>query len=149
MSETTPLLKVEGLRVEFGGQLPRGDVAPPGREAEFRDSFLLALEYAQVLQCPRLHVMAGLVPTARRNDATGSPARVKRKLTSLATLPTASMLMSFMVTPVAVMAGPNPGCGDSARPVLDRGGTPGLLWTLVATPLQLCIRIDGSTAPPP
>jgi len=42
----------------------RGIASLPGREAEFRNGFLLALEYAQVLQCPRVHVMAGLVPDA-------------------------------------------------------------------------------------
>ena len=44
----------------------RGIANTPGREAEFRDSFLLALDYAQVLQCPRVHVMAGLVPESLR-----------------------------------------------------------------------------------
>lgn len=40
----------------------RGIAALPGREAEFRSGFAQALAYAEVLQCPRLHVMAGLVP---------------------------------------------------------------------------------------
>ncbi len=38
----------------------RGVAAVPGREKEFRDGFLKALEYALVLQCPRVHAMAGL-----------------------------------------------------------------------------------------
>lgn len=40
----------------------RGIASLPGRQAEFRHGFLQALEYAEVLQCPRIHVMAGLVP---------------------------------------------------------------------------------------
>jgi hydroxypyruvate isomerase len=40
----------------------RGIAALPGREAEFRASFDLASEYAQVLSCRNIHVMAGLVP---------------------------------------------------------------------------------------
>ncbi|MET0334127.1 MAG: 2-oxo-tetronate isomerase [Rhizobacter sp.] len=40
----------------------RGIAAVPGREAEFKSAIAQALEYAQALQCPRLHVMAGLVP---------------------------------------------------------------------------------------
>lgn len=40
----------------------RGLAALPGREPEFRASVTLALEYAQVLGTPRLHVMAGVVP---------------------------------------------------------------------------------------
>jgi hydroxypyruvate isomerase len=41
----------------------RGLACLPGREAEFRESFLRALDYAAGLDCPRIHVMAGLVPS--------------------------------------------------------------------------------------
>jgi hydroxypyruvate isomerase len=40
----------------------RGLACLPGREAEFRASIGLALDYAQVLNCPRIHLMAGLAP---------------------------------------------------------------------------------------
>ena len=40
----------------------RGTACLPGREAEFRAGITEALRYAQALQCPRIHVMAGLVP---------------------------------------------------------------------------------------
>lgn len=40
----------------------RGIAALPGREDEFQAGFALALHYAQALQCPRLHVMSGLLP---------------------------------------------------------------------------------------
>jgi hydroxypyruvate isomerase len=40
----------------------RGLACLPGREAAFREGFLRALDYAQALQCPRIHTMAGLVP---------------------------------------------------------------------------------------
>jgi hydroxypyruvate isomerase len=40
----------------------RGLAALPGRETEFRDGFRKALDYAQTLGTPRLHVMAGLIP---------------------------------------------------------------------------------------
>jgi len=40
----------------------RGCTALPGREAEFHEGFLRALEYARVLNCPRIHTMAGIVP---------------------------------------------------------------------------------------
>ncbi len=63
------LLKEHGLRQVLFNSPPgdwkageRGIAALPGREQEFRDGFLLALEYAQVLQCPRVHAMAGLAP---------------------------------------------------------------------------------------
>lgn len=40
----------------------RGLACLPGREAEFRDGIVRALEYAEALSCPRVHVMAGLAP---------------------------------------------------------------------------------------
>lgn len=40
----------------------RGIAALPGREADFRDSLLHALAYARELDCPRVHVMSGVVP---------------------------------------------------------------------------------------
>ena len=40
----------------------RGIAALPGREDEFRASVATALHYAQILDCPRLHVMAGILP---------------------------------------------------------------------------------------
>ena len=40
----------------------RGLACIPGREAEFRAGVGRALEYAQALNCPRIHVMAGLAP---------------------------------------------------------------------------------------
>ena len=40
----------------------RGLACLAGRENEFQTGFLKALEYAEILSCPRIHVMAGLVP---------------------------------------------------------------------------------------
>ena len=40
----------------------RGIACLPGREAEFVQGIRKALTYAQALACPRIHVMAGLVP---------------------------------------------------------------------------------------
>jgi len=42
-----------------GGE--RGIASLPGREDEFRRGIDLAIEYAKALDCPRVHVMAGLV----------------------------------------------------------------------------------------
>jgi 2-dehydrotetronate isomerase len=47
----------------------RGLASLPGREAEFRDSVHEALRYAEALDCPRLHAMAGLLP-ADADEAT-------------------------------------------------------------------------------
>ncbi len=40
----------------------RGLASLPGREHEFAASVVTALRYAQALDCPRLHVMAGVLP---------------------------------------------------------------------------------------
>jgi 2-dehydrotetronate isomerase len=40
----------------------RGLGALPGREAEFHAGIARALEYAVALNCPRIHVMSGIVP---------------------------------------------------------------------------------------
>jgi hydroxypyruvate isomerase len=40
----------------------RGLACLPGREAEFQAGFAQALTYATALGCPRIHVMAGLLP---------------------------------------------------------------------------------------
>ena len=44
----------------LGGE--RGLACLPGRETEFRNGILQALEYADHLSCPRVHVMAGTIP---------------------------------------------------------------------------------------
>jgi len=43
-----------------GGE--RGIASLAGREEEFKSGFARALDYAAALACPRVHVMAGLVP---------------------------------------------------------------------------------------
>jgi 2-dehydrotetronate isomerase len=63
------LLRQHGLRQVLFNAPPgdwkageRGVAALPGREDEFRDGFLRALEYAHALGCPRIHAMAGVAP---------------------------------------------------------------------------------------
>ena len=40
----------------------RGTACVPGQEIEFRTGVNLALSYAEMLDCPRIHVMAGIAP---------------------------------------------------------------------------------------
>lgn len=44
----------------------RGMACLPEHQQDFRVGFELALSYAQALDCPRIHVMAGLVPEVMR-----------------------------------------------------------------------------------
>jgi len=41
----------------------RGTACIPGREAEYQAGVKLAMHYAEVLNCPRIHSMAGLLPS--------------------------------------------------------------------------------------
>jgi 2-dehydrotetronate isomerase len=68
-AELAARLKANGLQqVLFNGPPgnweagEKGLACLPGREAEFMESIGRALAYAQALACPRIHVMAGLVP---------------------------------------------------------------------------------------
>src|SRR6478752_3918839 len=56
----------------------RGIASLAGREEEFRTSVASALEYAQALQCPRVHVMAGLL--ARDADRAGAGTLYRERL---------------------------------------------------------------------
>ena len=47
----------------------KGIACVPGREAEFRDGVTLALEYAQALGCPRIHLMGGQIPQDRTRES--------------------------------------------------------------------------------
>ncbi len=46
----------------------RGLAALPGREHEFAASVVTALAYAQTLACPRVHIMAGLLPAGANDE---------------------------------------------------------------------------------
>jgi hydroxypyruvate isomerase len=70
------LLKAHGLQQVLFNAPPgdwdageRGLACLPGREAEFRAGFEQALGYARVLACPRIHVMAGLLPAGETRDS--------------------------------------------------------------------------------
>ena len=75
-NELSARLKANGLeQVLFNGppgdwdQGDRGIACLPGRDAEFREGIGRALSYAQALDCPRIHVMAGLVPAGATREA--------------------------------------------------------------------------------
>ena len=47
----------------------RGLAGLPGREADFRSALERALDYAQALDCPQIHVMAGIKPAGVAKEA--------------------------------------------------------------------------------
>jgi len=75
-NEIVARLQANGLKqVLFNG--PPGDwdggdrglACLPGRDAEFREGIAKAIDYAVALDCPRIHVMAGLVPEGLEREA--------------------------------------------------------------------------------
>jgi 2-dehydrotetronate isomerase len=75
-TELAARLKANGLQqVLFNGPPgdwdggERGIACLPGREDEFLAGIAQALDYAAALACPRMHVMAGLVPSGHERDA--------------------------------------------------------------------------------
>lgn len=62
-------LRAQGLQWVLMNSMPgnaaageRGIASLPGREAEFAEGIRRSLTYLSALECPRLHVMAGLLP---------------------------------------------------------------------------------------
>jgi hydroxypyruvate isomerase len=67
--ELAARLQVHGLKQVLFNAPPgdwdkgeRGLACLPGREAEFRAAIAKAIDYARILECPHVHVMAGLAP---------------------------------------------------------------------------------------
>ena len=65
----------------------RGMACLPEHQQAFKASFELALHYAEVLNCPRIHVMAGLVPEAMRPAHDARPERLRTSSQAFAELP--------------------------------------------------------------
>lgn len=68
-AEFAARLKAEGLQQVLINAPPgnwekgeRGLASLPGRKAEFRAAISMALDYAQALDCPQIHVMSGVLP---------------------------------------------------------------------------------------
>ncbi|MEP6589062.1 MAG: 2-oxo-tetronate isomerase [Polaromonas sp.] len=73
--EIAARLKAHGLQQVLFNAPPgdwdageRGLACLPGREAEFQAGIANALDYAEALGCPRIHVMAGLLPMGNERE---------------------------------------------------------------------------------
>jgi 2-dehydrotetronate isomerase len=78
-AELAARLKANGLQQVLFNAPPgdwdageRGLACLPGREAEFATAIDKAVEYAKALNCPRFHIMAGLVPQGQTRDSVRS-----------------------------------------------------------------------------
>ncbi|MDB5778724.1 MAG: Hydroxypyruvate isomerase [Polaromonas sp.] len=66
----TPPGGTDAASIEAAWASPqKGTACLPGREAEFAAGLALALGYAQALDCPRIHVMAGVLPCGVPREA--------------------------------------------------------------------------------
>lgn len=103
----------------------RGIAGLPGREDEFRRSIELALDYAVTLHCPRIHVMAGLVPLQ------GDPRRHREVYVenlSWAASQARSVKVDLMLEPLNAIDVPGYliGTPQAARSVIEEVGAPNI-----------------------
>src|SRR5262245_8808649 len=75
-AELRDLLRIHGLKQVLFNAPPgnwahgeRGLACLPGRAPEFRAGIAQALRYAEALDCPRIHVMAGCTPPGSERPA--------------------------------------------------------------------------------
>ena len=120
----------------------RGIACVPGREAEFKRAIEQALEYAAALQCPRVHVLAGVVP----NGADRAPLQTLyvRNL-AWAAQRAADAGVNLLIEPInrRDMPGYFLNRQDHAHAIVDEVGAPNLQ---VQMDLYHCQIVEGDLA---
>ena len=132
----------QALRGDYQDPQARGTAGVPGREAEFRSGVALALEDAQALECPRLHLMAGLVqPGLQRAD------QLPTYIANLrwAALQAAVAGVDVMIEPINLRDVPGflLNRQDHAHAIVDEVGAPNLK---VQMDLYHCQIVEGDLA---
>jgi hydroxypyruvate isomerase len=120
----------------------RGLLCRAERQAEFRYGFALALEYAAALQCPRIHVMAGLVPIEVERETLLDVVATKLRW---ACEQAAQLGITVMIEPINLrdMPGYFLNRQDHAHEILDAVATPNLQ---VQMDLYHCQITEGDVA---
>jgi 2-dehydrotetronate isomerase len=118
----------------------RGTACLPGREAEFRDGVKRAIDYARALDCPRIHLMAGLAP----DDADRAQLR-KTYLANLAWAAAQAKDIDFLMEPINTRDIPRFFLNrqDDAHAVVLEVGAPNLK---VQMDLYHCQIVEGDLA---
>lgn len=103
----------------------RGLLYLAGRQDEFRFGIMMALDYAAALQCPRIHVMAGLLPADVEREALLD---VVATNLSWACAQAAQQGVTLLIEPINLrdMPGYFLNRQDQAHAILDRVGAPNL-----------------------
>ena len=120
----------------------RGLLCLKGRDDEFLYGIKLALDYAATLQCPRIHVMSGLVPAGvERESLLGEVADKLRWACAQA----AQQGVTLLIEPINLrdMPGYFLNRQDHAHEILDRVAAPNLQ---VQMDLYHCQIVEGDVA---
>jgi hydroxypyruvate isomerase len=120
----------------------RGIASLPGREAEFRATIETALEYAQKLGCPRVHVMAGIQSPGIERTAARSTFVTNLKW---AVQQAAPLGIELLIEPINTrdMPGYLLNRQDEAHAIVDEIGSPALK---VQMDLYHCQIVEGDVS---
>ena len=118
----------------------RGLTCLPGRETAFREGVLHALEYARVLQCPRIHLMPGLAP-----DGADRAALRATYVANLAWAAAQAREVTFLIEPINTRDIPRFFLNrqDHAHEIVGEVGRPNLK---VQMDLYHCQIVEGDLA---
>jgi len=120
----------------------RGLAGLPGRQTDFRAAIQKALEYAKILSCPRVHVMAGVQP--RGVERAAMRATFVTNLAWAAEL-AASANVELLIEPINTrdMPGYLLNRQDDAHAIVDEIGSPALK---VQMDLYHCQIVEGDVS---
>lgn len=120
----------------------KGTACLPGHEAEFSAGLALALDYARALACPRIHVMAGVLPEGVEREA--AQATYVSNL-RLAATQAARAGIEVLIEPINTRDIPGYFLNrqDHAHDTLEQVGTPGIK---VQMDLYHCQITEGDLA---
>ena len=146
-AELAAHLKANGLQQVLFNAPPgdwaageRGMACLPGREAEFRDGVARAIDYARALDCPRIHLMAGLAP-----DGADRGALRAAYLANLAWAAAQARDIQFLIEPINPRDIPRFFLNrqDHAHAIVIESGAPNLK---VQMDLYHCQIVEGGLA---
>jgi 2-dehydrotetronate isomerase len=146
-AELAARLKAHGLQQVLFNAPPgdwasgeRGTTCLPGREAEFRDGVQRAIEYARALDCPRIHLMAGLAP-----DSADRKLLRKTYLANLGWAAAQARDIAFLMEPINTRDIPRFFLNrqDDAHEIVTEVGAPNLK---VQMDLYHCQIVEGDLA---
>jgi hydroxypyruvate isomerase len=146
-AELAARLKAHGLQQVLFNAPPgdwaageRGLACLPGREDEFKRGVERALDYARALQCPRIHLMAGLAP-----DGADRAALHASYLANLAWAAAQARDIDFLIEPINTRDIPRFFLNrqDEAHAVVAAVGAPNLK---VQMDLYHCQIVEGDLA---